>query len=57
MIAAASFIAIYFLRAPFPLIADHVPTMVGGNRVGWAYSVGYIKALYAAVKAESRRAK
>ncbi|HUS33788.1 MAG TPA: mannonate dehydratase [Verrucomicrobiae bacterium] len=33
------------------LIADHVPTMVGGTRVGWAYSIGYIKALYAAVKA------
>jgi len=33
------------------LIADHVPTMVGGSRVGWAYSIGYIKALLAAVKA------
>lgn len=31
------------------LIADHVPTMVGGPRTGWAYSIGYIKALYAAV--------
>lgn len=28
------------------LIADHVPQMVGGNRTGWAYSIGYIKALY-----------
>ena len=28
------------------LIADHVPGMVGG-RTGWAYSIGYIKALYA----------
>lgn len=32
------------------LIADHVPTMVGGQRVGWAYSIGYIKALLTAVK-------
>lgn len=31
------------------VIADHVPTMVGGARVGWAYSIGYIKALLAAV--------
>jgi mannonate dehydratase len=30
------------------LIADHVPVMVGGNRVGWAYSIGYIKAMIAA---------
>lgn len=29
------------------LIADHVPTMVGGRMVGWAYSIGYIKALLA----------
>jgi mannonate dehydratase len=34
------------------VIADHVPTMVGGPRVGWAYSIGYIKALLAAVGAE-----
>ncbi len=34
------------------LIADHVPTMVGGPRVGWTYSIGYIKALLAAVRAE-----
>ena len=34
------------------LIADHVPTMVGGPRTGWAYSIGYIKALLAAVSAE-----
>ena len=34
------------------VIADHVPTMVGGPRVGWAYSVGYIKALLAAVSAD-----
>src|ERR1043165_55561 len=31
------------------LIADHVPTMVGGPRAGWAYSIGYIKGLLAAV--------
>jgi mannonate dehydratase len=28
------------------LIADHVPQMVGGQRTGWAYSIGYIRALY-----------
>jgi mannonate dehydratase len=28
------------------LIADHVPQMVGGRAPGWAYSIGYIKALY-----------
>jgi len=35
------------------VIADHVPTMVGGPRTGWAYSIGYIKALLAAVGAEN----
>jgi len=30
------------------VIADHVPAMVGGRLVGWAYSIGYIKALLAA---------
>ena len=34
------------------LIADHVPTMVGGPRVGWAYSIGYIKALLKAVNTQ-----
>jgi len=34
------------------VIADHVPGMVGGNRTGWAYSIGYIKALLAAVTAQ-----
>jgi mannonate dehydratase len=34
------------------VIADHVPTMVGGPRTGWAYSIGYIKALLAAVSAD-----
>ena len=33
------------------VIADHVPSMVGGPRTGWAYSIGYIKALLAAVGA------
>jgi mannonate dehydratase len=28
------------------LIADHVPQMAGESRAGWAYSIGYIKALY-----------
>ena len=30
------------------VIADHVPGMVGGRLTGWAYSIGYIKALLAA---------
>jgi mannonate dehydratase len=34
------------------VIADHVPAMVGDKRTGWAYSIGYIKALLAAVAAE-----
>ena len=34
------------------VIADHVPSMVDGPRSGWAYSIGYIKALLAAVSAE-----
>jgi mannonate dehydratase len=33
------------------LIADHVPIMVGAPRSGWAYSIGYIKGLHAAVTA------
>lgn len=33
------------------VIADHVPGMVGGPRTGWAYSIGYIKALHRAVVA------
>ena len=28
------------------LIADHVPQTVGDSRSGWAYSIGYIRALY-----------
>lgn len=34
------------------VIADHVPTMVGDPRTGWAYSIGSIKALLRAVTAE-----
>jgi mannonate dehydratase len=34
------------------LIADHVPEMVGGRKVGWAYSIGYIKALLNRANAE-----
>lgn len=33
------------------VIADHVPTMDAGPRAGWAYSIGYIKGLLAAVTA------
>lgn len=38
------------------LIADHVPRMVGDSRTGWAYSIGYIKALYDMARDERRRA-
>jgi mannonate dehydratase len=38
------------------LIADHVPRMVGDARTGWAYSIGYIKALYDMARDERRRA-
>lgn len=33
------------------VIADHVPGMVGGRLTGWAFSIGYIKALRAAATA------
>jgi mannonate dehydratase len=33
------------------LIADHVPAMVGDRRTGWAYSIGYIRALYDVMRA------
>lgn len=36
------------------LIADHVPAMVGGRNAGWAYSIGYIKALYDMARAERK---
>lgn len=36
------------------LIADHVPQMVGDRRTGWAYSIGYIKALYDMARDEKR---
>lgn len=35
------------------LIADHVPAMSGSRQAGWAYSMGYIRALYQA--AQERR--
>lgn len=38
------------------LIADHVPSMVGDRKTGWAYSIGYIKALYDMAKEERGRA-
>ncbi len=37
------------------LIADHVPGMVGGPKAGWAYSLGYIKALYAMAQDERKK--
>jgi mannonate dehydratase len=36
------------------VIADHVPGMAGGRLTGWAYSIGYIKGLLAAVDSEPR---
>ncbi len=38
------------------LIADHVPQMVGDRHTGWAYSIGYIRALYDMARDEHRRA-
>jgi mannonate dehydratase len=38
------------------LIADHVPRMVGDRRTGWAYSIGYIKALHDMARDEQKRA-
>ncbi|HUS04794.1 MAG TPA: mannonate dehydratase [Bryobacteraceae bacterium] len=37
------------------LIADHVPEMAGGRQSAWSYSMGYIRALYAAAQAERKR--
>lgn len=37
------------------LIADHVPQMVGDRRTGWAYSIGYIRALYDMARDERGR--
>ena len=34
------------------LIADHVPQMLGDRRTGWAYSIGYVKALYDMARGE-----
>ncbi|MFN0168318.1 MAG: mannonate dehydratase [Bryobacteraceae bacterium] len=36
-------------------IADHVPGMVGDSKTGWAYSIGYMKALRARAEAEAGR--
>ena len=36
------------------VIADHVPQMVGGGRVGTAYSIGYMRALIERAEAEGR---
>ncbi len=38
------------------LIADHVPRMVGDSRTGWAFSIGYIRALYDMARNEQRKA-
>ena len=38
------------------LIADHVPQMAGDRRTGWAYSIGYIRALYDMARAARRGA-
>jgi mannonate dehydratase len=37
------------------LIADHVPEMAGGRNNGWSYSMGYIRALYQAARAELKK--
>jgi mannonate dehydratase len=37
------------------LIADHVPAMAGGRAAAWSYSMGYIRALYAAAQVERKR--
>jgi mannonate dehydratase len=37
------------------VIADHVPGMIGGGRTGWAYSIGYMKALIRSVNADAKR--
>ncbi len=34
------------------IIADHIPAMVGGGRVGTAYSIGYMKALLERAQSE-----
>jgi len=36
------------------LIADHVPRMVGDRKTGWAFSWGYIKAIYEMALEEKR---
>jgi D-mannonate dehydratase len=39
------------------LIADHVPQMIGDRRTAWAFSIGYIKALYDMARDERRAPK
>lgn len=36
------------------LIADHVPQMIGDRRTAWAFSIGYIRALYDMARDERR---
>lgn len=38
------------------LIADHVPQMVGDRKTGWAFSIGYIRALYDMARDEAGKA-
>lgn len=37
------------------LIADHVPGMAPGRHAAWSYSIGYLRALYQAARADIRR--
>jgi len=39
------------------LIADHVPTMVGDRHTGWAFSIGYIRALHDMAVDEKKRGR
>lgn len=36
-------------------IADHVPSMIGGRNVGWAYSIAYMKAYLERAESEKRK--
>jgi mannonate dehydratase len=38
------------------VIADHVPQMVGGHNVGWAYSIAWIRAMHARALDQGRPA-
>jgi mannonate dehydratase len=37
------------------LIADHVPAMEGSRQAAWSYSMGYIRALYAAAQGGAKK--